>query len=208
MNSESKEFRIVSAQTCHLDQLTECHIQAFRGQFMTLIGKRFVKDFYKFYMLSDDGILLVAINSSGNVVGLVAGGEPKLRRNFILKRVPLHVPQIIIGALRSSIIRGRLFEHLVSAIKKNKTNQVDPPPDSLRCASLLSICTVPDLTGKGVGSLLMEGFRAESEKQGFEAMRLSVHLDNSRAIKFYNKCGWQVFFTNSRGMYFRKLIKE
>jgi ribosomal protein S18 acetylase RimI-like enzyme len=73
---------------------------------------------------------------------------------------------------------------------------------------LLSICTHPDYSGRGIGKALMEAFRAESQARGYKTMRLSAHLGNNPAIALYKKCGWEVILETSRGIYFRRKVEK
>jgi len=212
------DVSVVAAELKHLDKIAQCHIKAFPGEFMTLIGKRFIKAFYRFYITDRDGIVFVAVRSSGEIVGLVAGGKPELRRQFSVKRVPLYSPAIIFSAIKNEYARKRLWQHFCTAAKKVLTKlklatdnivTEEPAPDPLGTwSSLLSICAEPQWRSRGIGKALMEAFRSESEARGYKTMRLSVHLDNDAAIALYKKCGWQVILETERGIYFKRDVEE
>ena len=50
----NEKISVEVAEPKHLDQMTQCHIKAFPGEFMILIGKRFIKGFYRFYIRQCD----------------------------------------------------------------------------------------------------------------------------------------------------------
>lgn len=218
MSKNNQGLSVIVAEERHLDEMVQCHIKAFPGEFMTLIGARFIKDFYKFHMSHEDGIVFVALGSSGKVVGLVAGGKPELREQFSRRRVPLYVLDIAFSAITSNYARRRLLQHMCSAIKKILTKlgltadnavKVEPLPDPPGTwSSLLSICTDPEFCDRGVGKLLMQTFRAESMARGYKTMRLSVHPDNNAAIALYKRCGWKIILESPRGLYFKRSVEE
>ena len=214
----TQDVSIVAAEPKHLDQMTQCHIKAFPGEFTTLIGKRFIKGSYRFYITDPDGIVFVAVSSSGEVVGLVSGGKPELRRQFSVKRVPLYSLDIVFSAIKNRYVRKRLCQHFCTAAKKivtklkpttdNVVTEEPAPGPAGTWSSLLSICSEPQWRGRGIGKALMEAFRSESAARGYKTMRLSVHLDNDAAIALYKKCGWQVILETKRGIYFKRSVEE
>ncbi len=212
------EISIVKAQRKHIEGMACCHMKSFPGEFMTLIGKRFIKGFYKFYIVSQNSIVIVAVNESDEVVGLVAGGMPELRKRFTAMRVPLYVFDILISAIVNSNCRTRFLQHVSGAFRKMLIRLhlasaeaiiEEPPADPTGTwSSLLSVCTLPDYCGRGIGSRLMGEFRKQSKALGYETIRLSVHLDNEPAIALYEKCGWKEIFRNVRGIYFKRNVKD
>ena len=199
--------------------MADVHIAAFPGEFLSLLGRGVLKAYYRFYMVKPGGICLVAVDDkSGRVMGLVAGGRPELRSNFLLN----HAIRVVGTALCKAVIYGRvrlrLLEYLgaafrrilrkldlLSAAPRHPAPPEDPPGT---WSNLLSICTHPDLRGRGVGNALMAGFRAESQRRGYSTMRLSVHNDNEAAIALYTRCGWKAIITTPKGTYFKRSVGE
>ncbi len=50
---------------------------------------------------------------------------------------------------------------------------------------------VPEYRGAGIASLIEDYASAHLQEQGFQSARLSVTLQNHRAIRFYLKKGWK-----------------
>lgn len=213
-------MKITSADKKHLPGIVECHVAAFPKEFTTLMGRRFLRAFYGYYINQPGGICLVAIDEgSGRVMGLVKGGAPELRSKFTHKYVPRFVGVIIFRILTHSYFRRRLLHHIGQAFLKvgrklgiaTKQSQGNPPPPEDpqgTWSSLLSICAHPDFRGRGAGAALMEAFRAESQKRGYKTMRLSVHNANEAAIALYKRCGWQAIQISPNGTYFKRSVEE
>lgn len=214
----NQDICVVVAEEKYLNEMVQCHIKAFPGEFITLVGTRFIKGFYKFYVLHKDGIVFVALESAGKVVGLVAGGMPELGKQFIFRRVPFYILDMVFSAIINTYVRRRLVMHLCKAIERILTklgfridNAVkDAPPEepSGTWSNLLSICVSPGFHGQGIGSRLMEAFGAKSKARGYKTMRLSVNSDNDAAIALYKKCGWEVILENPIGVYFKRDVAE
>ncbi len=209
-NDSIKEFSILPADKKHLDGMVRCHILSFPGEFMTLVGARFIKGFYKFYV-RENAIVFVAV-SSGRVVGLVCGGEPGLREKFSRRYGLLYAPDIMLSVIRSDYVRKRFLHHVAQPIKKlvriflSRSRSSNCSVEDIQCrwSSLLSVCTVPEFRNMGIGVALMRRFEEESLARGYKAMRLSAHTDNAAAIKFYKKCSCEAVFESDAGVYFKK----
>ncbi len=213
-----RKFKIIPANENHLTGIVTCHETAFPGEFLTLLGPRFLRSFYKYYCNHPDAIFLIAKdNETGLIGGLVAGGAPYVRGHFMRKYIPLYLPVILYKSLVNSKIRKRLIEHTANAVsslskKIGIAKTLNHAPDNeyydVLSSSLLSICTHSGYRGKGAAAALMEAFRNESEKRGYRSMRLSVHNDNTAAIKLYKKMGWEIVMESPKGIYFKKEIRE
>ena len=198
--------------------MARCHAAAFPGEFLTLMGQGFLRAFYRFYIVRG-GIALVAIDEAGGqVIGLVAGGEPSLRSRFTRRHVVRFVATLAVKSLQHRRIRQRLGEHLRAALvpilrKLHLTRPraaSDPEPtDPLGTwSNLLSVCTHPEFRGRGTGKALMEAFRIASANRGYRTMRLSVHNDNAAAMALYRSCGWRTILTTPKGTYFKRSVED
>ena len=137
---------------------------------------------------------------------------------FVRSRIPLFLGTLITKAVANGHVRRRLKEHFVQFIRriiivshlapaqlKNSQPPEEPPGT---WSNLLSICTRPDYRGKGIGGMLMEGFRSASERRGYKTMRLSVHNDNDAAIALYRRNGWEPIWRGPSGTYLKRKVRE
>ena len=53
--------RVVSANLFHLDEIVQIHLAAFEGFFLESMGKRFLKELYRGFLVEPSGLCLVAI---------------------------------------------------------------------------------------------------------------------------------------------------
>jgi|SRR6185437_5059249 len=60
-------------------------------------------------------------------------------------------------------------------------------------ARLYSIAVVPEATGQGAGSLLLDAVEQAGHRRGYVSMRLEVHIANAAAIACYRKAGYCAF---------------
>ena len=213
------DVAVAAAEVEHLDGMADAHVAAFPGQFLTLMGRGFLRCFYRFYVAQPGGIALVAVEpATGRVAGLVVGGEPALRGRFLRRHLVRFLATALPRAFVHSRVRRRLGEHLGDALGKigrklrllsPERRPPEPPEDPPGTwSNLLSVCTRPEFRGRGVGTVLMEAFRAESRRRGYRSLRLSVHNDNEAAIALYKKAGWQAILTTPRGTYFKRSVED
>lgn len=58
---------------------------------------------------------------------------------------------------------------------------------------ILSIAVAENCQKSGIGHLLMRDAEDEAVKYGYKSICLTVHPDNKKAVKFYEKQNWQRF---------------
>ena len=101
--------------------------------------------------------------------------------------------------LGTPFFRGRLRLGIDLLFRKRPERHPDAPPDPVGGASfgIQSIAVDTTVRGSGVGKrLLLEAERVARER-GFARMDLSVHPENTTAVRFYEGMGWTRF--ESRG---------
>lgn len=209
----------VAAEAQHLNGMVAAHIAAFPGEFLSLLGPGFLRSFYKFYNGHANGISIVVIDrQTRRVMGLVTGGDPDLRPQFLRSHLLRFVATSFCKALLHHRVRMRLLEHFYNALSiiarklpllPANRKKIEPPKDpDGTWSNLLSICTHPDFRSRGVAIALMKAFRDESKHRGYKTMRLSVHNDNVAAIALYKKAGWKALLTVPSGTYFKRSVEE
>ena len=190
-------MRIAPATFSDLGGMARAHVAAFPGQFMTQMGRRWLAALYRLYVRSEDGIALVACeDDTGRVVGLVAGGAPSLRTQF-LSGARLRYPHVLIWRfLTRKVVRTKMLSYLLGKLRPKRGRRSDIVAERSATlpanhGSLLSICVIPEYRGTESASRLIEAFQDESRRRGYEAIELTVRSVNARAMAFYEKHGWR-----------------
>jgi ribosomal protein S18 acetylase RimI-like enzyme len=191
---DSENIYITEARPDNVTGMVDCHIAAFPGRFMTLMGFKWLCGLYHFIIKHPGGICYVAVDAAGKVVGFVAGGEPDIREQF-LRFAILRYPHIIFYKfIRDFLVRTVLVEEIFKKLHLKRTavskDDDEGQRNGVKCANLLSICVQPDWMGTGVADKLIESFQKASAAKGYEQLKLSVVSENSRAIAFYKKHNW------------------
>lgn len=215
-NEKSKvgHVRLKNAGLSDVQGMVSCHLEAFPGQFMAEMGAYWLSGLYTYFIKHRHGISLVAVDGTGNVLGLAVGGEPTIRSEFLAKAVFRYAHILVWRFLSSSIVRKKLLAEAYRRLRvvdrqvgKRNVSSVRRP-NVLRSGNLLSIAVFPYCCGTGVAGRLIESFRTAAGEEGYDVLRLSVRNDNLRAIKFYKKHGWHVTGRDDAGTRFQIAVAE
>ncbi|GAH85604.1 unnamed protein product, partial [marine sediment metagenome] len=119
VRDSSSRVSVVPGLREHLEDIVICHIAAFPGELPTLLGRRFLRGMYRFYMDRPEGICLVAIDrDTGFVGGVTIGGKPGLRGCYVLKILPLFAATFLYKAFLHRYVRKRLVGCFRNAFQK------------------------------------------------------------------------------------------
>lgn len=195
------ELQIAPATWSDLDEIAALHIRAFPGAALTILGPELLVRYYRWLLdPSHDGGVITA-RRAGRLVGFCAAGVFRgavggfLERNrLVVAREILRRPRL----LATPIVRERLVlaarilvrRALQRRRQSQPSPQVRPLATGARPYGILSIATDPSEQGRGVGQLLMQTCEADARRRGFASMVLTVHPDNTRAVRFYERQGW------------------
>jgi len=187
------EIKTTFARLSDVDGMAKCHIDAFPGQFMTEMGKRWLRGLYSFFIRHDNGISIVALNRSGKVLGLAVGGAKNIRDEFLKKAVFKFPGLLLRKFLTCGIVRRKLLRELLRRLHLKRRNSesadLSVVLDDAYYGVLLSMGVFQDYQGKTVADRLMEAFKREAQVK-YDKLRLTVRTDNKRAIAFYTKHNW------------------
>lgn len=168
-----------------LDGVVAVHLDAFPGFFMTQLGPRFLREYYRCVVEYPRGILLTE-NSGGDSIGFVAGfvDPVPFYRELRRRRVRLGF-----AACAGLLARPqRLFTLLVNYRRAGGTAQ--QPPDA-RTAELSSLAVTPNAGGQGVGSRLVDAFTEAAGVLGADRVMLTTDAHGNDAINaFYQRLGF------------------
>jgi ribosomal protein S18 acetylase RimI-like enzyme len=197
-------FEIVDGRANHVDQLVSIHLLAFPDFFLSKLGAFFLRVYYKSIVQSNDGISLVLIDKSGNVIGFCVGTQQSL--GFHSRLIKNNLLKFIIAGLVIVAVNPGGIQRLIKNLNKKSTSL-----DNGMYSEVLSIAVNPDYKAMGFGKLLLTSFEEMALSKGCSEVSLTTdYYENSRILDFYFKCGYKVMATfyayPKRKMY--RLIKR
>ncbi len=161
------------------------HVEAFPGFFLSQLGPRFLREFYRGFLGDPDAVALVAESPEGDVAGVVVGTlEPKGFFSRLLRRrlVGFLIASFLV-VLRRPTAAPRLFKAVLYR------GQV---PLEVEGALVSSICVVPHGQARGTGTQLITAFAEAIACHGSGAYLLTDRDHNERANAFYVRNGWRL----------------
>ena len=169
-------------------KITNVHDIAFKGFFLTSLGKRFLETYYTASVNSSTSIGIGIFDSDGNLNGFASGTfqSAGFHQTLLLQNAFLFFKSLLIILLR----RPQDIIRLIKNINK-KSNKIDDK----QYAELLSIAILPSLKGLGYGKVLLEEFENKVKLYKVSKIALTTDFnDNDSVIKFYKKCGYEVYY--------------
>lgn len=204
------KVKIRIAQINDLKNLALCHMSAFPKSLTTAMGSSYVKKTLEWYITEPDAFLIMAENEKKEALGYAGGllvHEATIQGStsamsqyalktalfaFILRPWLLFHPQI---RRHFPYIRYFLKRQLLKYYGKKKISESKFKPKSQKAQrlsiGLVGIGVTREFQGKGVGSELLRSFEDKALSLGAEYINLSVDPDNNKAIRSYERNGWQ-----------------
>lgn len=187
-----------------VDAIVEIHLNAFRGFFLTSLGRAFLNFYYTCFIKSRETITMVA--EEDNVIyGFSA--STKFCRGFNSRLIKSNLLSFGFLSLKLLFIKPSSLFRLVSNLTKKGAN-VNDEEDYAELYSI-GICRLAQ--GKGIGKKLLAQLEEEMKNEGICRISLTTdYFNNSQAIGFYHSMGYKVLYEFStypnRKMY--RLIKD
>lgn len=219
MSSKSKiNFTITHLTFEDIPSTVDLHRQIFSDYFLSHMGSDFLKRFYREF-ITHPGYGTVA-KYNGQIIGFVAGTTETdsfynqfYRRNF----GPL-IMIVLLRFLSNAYVRQKIWSRLphfsraLSArfctAKTGSESIARKTPLLSQEAHLLSIGVAEEYRGYGVAEALSERFCLELKRLGVRVIYLSVFPDNNRAIRFYEKNGWQRIESEGSSILFSRQLES
>jgi ribosomal protein S18 acetylase RimI-like enzyme len=174
----------------YIDDIVKVHMKAFPSFFLTFLGPRFLKEFYKSFIVDEQGIGVVATENNKLLGAIVGPFQPTGYFKRLLKRKWYAFCFASIGAvLKNPKVIKRLFRAVFY--------RGESPPDGQR-ALLSSIAVSPDAQGKGVGRSLVSSWLDEVKSRGGKGAFLTTDAEDNDVVNgFYQSLGWKLESTYS-----------
>ncbi len=110
---ETADIIIREASNKDLENISVCHINSFPKQFQTCMGSKWLKAFYKVYIIDKESIVLVADKSGIGIIGFIIGGPTRIYSEFMRRALYRYWYLLMFGFIRSRIVRKTLIAELV-----------------------------------------------------------------------------------------------
>ncbi len=191
-----------------LDDVVRVHRRAFPDSALTLLGDRVVDRYYRWQFVGPHpSPFAQAVRRDGRLVGFVVGG---IRHDAVSGFARRFLATVVVGAATHPRGAWRLagpkvlpvlrlmFRRRASSASAPTTLRVSPPEAPVDAAlspaasfGILSIAVDPTAQGSGAAAELMGDAETAARRGGFDRMHLTVDVDNGRAIRFYERLGWE-----------------
>lgn len=173
--------------------VSSVHVRAFSGRALAELGQEAVRRYYLVQMQRSSNAVCLGLFQDDILAGFCFAGMRDalsffLRENkwFLIWRIVTH-PWLMF----SSIFRERIF--LVLRILGLPRSVLPAPSTASRVKSfgILSIAVDPQYQGLGIGKQLMLEAEKVALERGFRRMHLTVDVNNTNTIGFYEGLGWE-----------------
>lgn len=187
----------------NLDAIAAIHIRAFPDSAMSLLGHRVVERYYRWQFIGPHPMPFArGVWRDGRLVGFVMGG---VRSDAVSGFARRFLPIVLLSALTHPrgaleligpkvvpVLRLMLRRAPSPAGDRQVKSQAQPFPLPAGSPSfgILSIAVDPSAQGSGDAVELMSDAETAACLNGFTRMHLTVDIDNRRAIRFYERLGW------------------
>lgn len=175
-------------------QLALLHEQAFCGFFLTSLGTRFLRLYYRELLRWPNGTGIVYTEGNG-IVGFAVGvvDLPALYRHLVIRRGW----QFALYTLPQLSNAPRLLHRLLRAM-----GHLRQAESCTRVATLTSIAVAPQAQGRDVGKQLINAFLQEMQLRKVEEVNLTTDRRGNEGVNsFYQRLGFslQRFYTTAEG---------
>src|SRR3990167_510789 len=158
---------IRKAEIHDLSQIVDVHLASFEGFFLSSLGPDFLKQFYKDFLLDENGCCIVC-DEDGRTVGFAVGvmnPAQYFRHTFRKRLIPL-----ALGTFKSILKDPTIIIKLIN----RAITYPDKSPKKNTVALLSSIAVLPEYHNKKIGEKLVKEFIREAKYKGAEEVTLTT----------------------------------
>ncbi|MFA4926185.1 MAG: GNAT family N-acetyltransferase [Candidatus Aminicenantales bacterium] len=181
-----------------LQEVVRIHQKAFKGFLMTLLGQKFLYEYYHLVLSYPNNISLIYETDGSYILGFAVGYMDPAGFYSELKRKKI---KLILSVLIHIGSRPRLWKRILDSYRYADINSSAINIEK-NTAELASIAVDPDGQNKGVGRELLSAFINEAKKRNASKVVLTTDAeDNEHVNKFYRKAGFSIqrAFYKSKG---------
>ena len=159
------------------------HKKSFPDFFLTQLGLQFLETLYKGYLDDRDSGIIVAVIGE-QVVGFIAYSNDYPR--FFKGLIRYKIIRFAWGSFLAFLRHPTFVKRLLGAFNKSASVEKNE-----RYVELASICVTPKLSGRGIGSALIDYMKSEVDFETYSFISLETDADNNQAVnQFYIKNGF------------------
>ena len=180
-------FEIVKIQNRHLDKIVDVHMKAFPNFFLTFLGPRFLKEFYKSFVYDKTGIGFVAEDTAtGDVLGAIVG--PFVPTGYFKRLLRKRWYAFCLASTAAVLKRPTIIKRLFRALFYR-----GEAPAGQQRAMLSSVAVSPKAQGQGIGQALVKRWVNEVRRCGGTGCYLTTDVENNAKVNsFYQDLGWRI----------------
>lgn len=168
----------------YIDRIARLHIKAFPDFFLTQLGRGFLRTLYQGYLEDENSGIIVAEDEKGRLLGFIAYSRDY--SNFYKGLIKHHILEFGAGAAGAALRHPSFTKRLLGAFKKS-----DEVVKTEKYVELASIGVNPKVTGKGIGSKLIDFLKEHTDFNKYAYINLETDADNNDAAnEFYKKNGF------------------
>ena len=167
------------------------------------------KNRFLFHIVQDNMIVgycggfISMYKGDGSTSGIIQYAMPQAIKGVLIKPWLLFNEEVL--KIYPLIIRN--IARKFHSPKKNRSNSPEQNVAVEKKVGLVVIGVHPKYRGKGVFEMLMQEFEKQTLDRGIFKMILSVKKSNARAIRAYNKAGWEVSKENQNALEMIKILR-
>lgn len=177
------------------------------------IGKKLLAVFYNTFMSDNPELFVVADDEDKGIVGFCMGyymdKDDQVSRFMSNKlEIGLKTTLLLLAGNKQTWRKIlMIFKHKPSVSDWTIVNNKYESIGNDKRGDLLSVCVLPECRGKQYAQGMMELYLKLMKEHGRKICLLSVKQDNTRAIKYYERNGFELYRTRgTEGYTFIKLL--
>lgn len=172
----------------HIKSVVKLHLQSFDGFFLTQLGEDFLCFFYEKLRCDERSEILGAYDDMGKLVGFCA--FTYLSSGFYSYLVKKDIVKFAYWGIRILMKKPSNLIRLLRNFKKEKNTTGDIG----NYAELLSVATLPEMQGKGIGKRMLFEMEQDLKKRSCKSVSLTTDFENNEKVLYaYKSMGYDVF---------------
>ncbi|MDD2284304.1 MAG: GNAT family N-acetyltransferase [Paludibacter sp.] len=173
----------------HIKSVVELHLQSFDGFFLTQLGEDFLCFFYEKLRCDERSKILGAYDDMGKLVGFCA--FTYLSSGFYSYLVKKNIVKFAYWGIRILIKKPSNLIRLLRNFKKEKNTTGDIG----NYAELLSVATLPEMQGKGIGKRMLFEMEVDLKMKSCKSVSLTTDFENNEKVLYaYKSMGYDILY--------------